>query len=704
MSQFQDCFYHYEGSLFTVGNSRIERSWDLSSGVPISQSLLDKSTDDQWIENSQPMPMFRFPFLTDTRLLISNVEAAVENDYTVAEEHLRVTLKLEYARFSVLLVTRLYPERPYLRHEVSVKLTEASDSDHSAAANGTAAGIDLQLDDNNKAISHLPVDYVDALPFRERHGRWSSAILRDVTDHHNNLVSEDSGLFYVNEKSDLSASILFVSNPFTKSKLFFLKESPTSLGQLQYPGYDYRFIGKRVFMTGAGLTDADLSPDRYMPAYGSVVGVASGTDTIALQALHDYQSSIRRFKPELDSFVMSNTWGDRSKDGRVNEDFLFTELEAAAQMGIGIFQIDDGWQQGATSNSVISGGVWSGYYDYQDNFWQVNQERFPRGLEPIVNLAAQHSIKLGLWFSPDSSNNFSNWQRDAATLLRLHKSYGICYFKLDGINITSKAGEVNLNNMMEQTIRESGSAVCFNLDTTAQIRTGYYGRNQYGCLFLENRYTDWTNYYPHYTLRNLWMLSKYVPTRRLQMEFLNVERNQQLYEKDPLSPGKCGFAYSFGVTMAANPLAWMELTGLSDENRNLLGTMLSAYTPLQAELLGGTVLPIGSEPSGLGWTGFQSLSGSSGTGLLIIYRERCDTPAHSFDLWEVSDSEIQLQCLIRCEGGAWSGDGVTAMETVLLQPDASSRYRFKLNQPFSFAVYRYQSDIETPATHRLWTD
>lgn len=108
-------------------------------------------------------------------------------------------------------------------------------------------------------------------------------------------------------------------------------------------------------MTGAGLTDADLSPDRYMPAYGSVVGVASGTDTIALQALHDYQSSIRRFKPELDSFVMSNTWGDRSKDGRVNEDFLFTELEAAAQMGIGIFQIDDGWQQGATSNSVISG-------------------------------------------------------------------------------------------------------------------------------------------------------------------------------------------------------------------------------------------------------------------------------------------------------------------------------------------------------------
>lgn len=201
MSQFQDCFYHYEGSLFTVGNSRIERSWDLSSGVPISQSLLDKSTDDQWIENSQPMPMFRFPFLTDTRLLISNVEAAVENDYTVAEEHLRVTLKLEYARFSVLLVTRLYPERPYLRHEVSVKLTEASDSDHSAAANGTAAGIDLQLDDNNKAISHLPVDYVDALPFRERHGRWSSAILRDVTDHHNNLVSEDSGLFYVNEKA-----------------------------------------------------------------------------------------------------------------------------------------------------------------------------------------------------------------------------------------------------------------------------------------------------------------------------------------------------------------------------------------------------------------------------------------------------------------------------------------------------------------------
>jgi len=28
-----------------------------------------------------------------------------------------------------------------------------------------------------------------------------------------------------------------------------------------------------------------------------------------------------------------------------------------------------------------------------------------------------------------------------------------------------------------------------------------------GVLVLENRYTDWVNYHPHWTLRNLWMLA-----------------------------------------------------------------------------------------------------------------------------------------------------------------------------------------------------
>ena len=40
---------------------------------------------------------------------------------------------------------------------------------------------------------------------------------------------------------------------------------------------------------------------------------------------------------------------------------------------------------------------------------------------------------------------------------------------------------------------------------------GYLAAREYGTLFVENRYTDFGNYYPHRTLRNLWMLARYVP-------------------------------------------------------------------------------------------------------------------------------------------------------------------------------------------------
>ena len=67
----------------------------------------------------------------------------------------------------------------------------------------------------------------------------------------------------------------------------------------------------------------------------------------------------------------------------------------------------------------------------------------------------------------------------------------------------------------------TGGEAVFNLDVTAGRRWGYHYGNEYGNLFLENRYTDWSNYYPHWTLRNLWMLSRYVPPQNLQIEFLN---------------------------------------------------------------------------------------------------------------------------------------------------------------------------------------
>ena len=108
--------------------------------------------------------------------------------------------------------------------------------------------------------------------------------------------------------------------------------------------------------------------------------------------------------------------------------------------------------------------------------------------------------------------------------------------KIDGVEVPNIEADRNLRAMLERVEDATGGQAVFNMDVTAGQRWGYYYGNEYGNIFLENRYTDWVNYYPHWTLRNLWMLSRYVPPQNLQIEFLNKWRNRDNYPgDDPLA-------------------------------------------------------------------------------------------------------------------------------------------------------------------------
>ena len=142
--------------------------------------------------------------------------------------------------------------------------------------------------------------------------------------------------------------------------------------------------------------------------------------------------------------------------------------------------------------------------------------------------------------------------------------------------------------------------------------------NKYGNIFLENRYTDWGNYYSYQTLRNLWILSCYVPPERLQIEFLNKWRNPATSD-DPFAPNRMPFSYLFATTMAAQPLAWMEATGLPKKAFEI-APVIEKYQEVMRELHQGVILPVGQEPSGRSWTGFQSIVDDR-HGFLLVLRE-----------------------------------------------------------------------------------
>ncbi len=259
-------------------------------------------------------------------------------------------------------------------------------------------------------------------------------------------------------------------------------------------------------------------------------------------------------------------------------------------------------------------------------------------------------MELGLWFSPDSSGEFKNHEKDAETILSLWRAYGIRTFKLDGINLPSKRAETNFLSLLTALVSGSEGKIRFNLDITAQNRLGYLYQKSFGTLFVENRYTDWGNYYPHNTLKNLWCLSRYFPTEKFQFELLNPERNKDKYPNDPFAPYLYDIDYEFASVMLADPLVWMEMTHLSDENTEKLRKIVALWREHREKLRRATVFPIGDMPSGQAFTGFQAVCGKEG--YLVLFRESTLPPPAAYSLprpagkltWLASNGEVSARC------------------------------------------------------------
>lgn len=680
---YKDCYVTLEENSLRIGNESIERAWDVSEGIPTVVSLKNKKTNKEWfttedthdwLTNANKKHAFYHSSFVGEEKLGLTVEAKTDDDFGIAREHLRIVVRLEYKDCVVSWTHLVYPESPLLRSFVNVSLKEGVVLPESTERS-------KESPEKRAHFKELTDGYQDSYPLEPVHSGWKSVQLVDVTDDFDNLVFTQRGLFSRRERRFVKGNLLFAQDHLSKEGLTFIKEGPTPLDYLGEADSDFFIRGMNVFATGWGFGGNDLNAHRTLTTYGSAVLLWSGDEEQALSALRAYHDAIHVFNPDKDAFIMSNTWGDQSSDGRLSEQFLLEELEVAARTGVTFYQIDDGWQNGTTANSVLPGGAWGmGYYKHNPDFWKVNDRRFPNGLEPIIASAQEKGIQMGLWFSPDSINDFENWEKDSALLIELHNRYGIAAFKMDGIEFTSKAGEENLTKLLRRVLEQTNGKVFFNMDVTAGIRSGYYGQLQYGSLFLENRFTGnfgaWPNYFPHCTLRNIWMLSRYYPTYRIQAEFLNVKRNIPLYRGDVLSPSACGMEYAFAITMFANPLAWMEQTGLDEESVATLERIVPQYRAVQSDILAGHVLPIGEEPNGTTWTGFQSI-GSNNSGYLLIIKEWNTGDAHRYRLWNLKNQVLQLESIL--------GSGLQQQVEV----DAEGYATFELDGPFAYALFKY---------------
>lgn len=166
---------------------------------------------------------------------------------------------------------------------------------------------------------------------------------------------------------------------------------------------DFHFLGfdqkseeksTRIAVKGLrGLYLEDEPVDRDHP-YSSVwTATAFSTDTswnTSKRIMHDYlwkwicEKSASR-KPEF----YYNTWGMQRRIGKtfpkirelMTEEHLTAEIRRAAELGVDIFVLDDGWEQAQGD-------------------WTPHRNRLPDGLAPIKAELAKHGITMGIWLSP----------------------------------------------------------------------------------------------------------------------------------------------------------------------------------------------------------------------------------------------------------------------------------------------------------------
>ncbi len=151
---------------------------------------------------------------------------------------------------------------------------------------------------------------------------------------------------------------------------------------------------------GIGLNDWDfawrLNPGETFTTPTSIAGYTGGGFGAASRTLHDYARDRLPHGRTLHP-VLYNSWEAVFFD--VNEASQMAVAERAAQMGVELFVMDDGWFHGRVIDNAGLGD------------WWPDAVKFPNGIKPLIDRVNALGMDFGLWLEPEMVNPDSDLYR-----------------------------------------------------------------------------------------------------------------------------------------------------------------------------------------------------------------------------------------------------------------------------------------------------
>jgi len=623
-----DCYFRQDGADFAVGNDFIERAFRYGDGDLATVSITDRRGGRVWPQKRGERPEVYYEGLTgalrgadpgEPPLALELVDAVAREveESMYSAPHLEAVFTLVNTRHKLTLQ----------RHFVVYEGAAAVRSFLEVVSGCVPAG------DFYRPM--LRRNVLDGFSIPAAEGTLSAWEFFTRSDETNTFVEEHPA-----PRGFEKGNLLLYRGPEGHG-LFVLKEAPCFRDQRPEVEGNFHVGEERTEVLGWGFRPEEIPYHEARRSYGSVVGVFQGGEDEGLLELKRFQEARAAEDPLRDRMVMVNPSGEGNLPELIGEKFVLEELSAAADLGATHYQLDDRWESGTFMD--ILGNVFT-----DKSFWEINPALFPRGFGPAVAEARKLGVEFALWFCPSFARLYRDHTEQSEVLLGLWKRHGIRRFKIDGMNLRTKECEDNLEALLRGVREASRGAVAFNLDSTAGPRPGYFMFQEYGNIFLENRYClkQAPTYYPWLTLKNLWDLSRFVPSRRLQIEFLNIDKGASSYDaKDELAPHNYSHEYVAAIALCASPLAWFAPSQASRKTLARFRTVLDLHKAHRDGIFSGHVFPVGERPSGRSWTGFQSHDPQSGSGYLAVYREYAPKESFEFGLKFLDGRHVSLESL-----------------------------------------------------------
>lgn len=473
------------------------------------------------------------------------------------------------------------------------------------------------------------------------------------TQHRNSddtpLLKEETKSGKIDKVETNNWSSIFMAND-KNDGFAIVKESHKCVNQYGVETGNFIVTPGGIKNQGTSLYPDDLSPDIYKWYWASWVILWSGNSDKRDLAIKQFDRLRFPVKSNREIYIMTNLWGSSRKKEASTEKNLLVEIDKAAELGIDIVQVEDGWQA---------------------NDWNLSQTAYPTGWGNIVRHAGEKKVILGLWVDGNSINN------NIFSYDKLKKTYDSAKFSAYKVDYTSLDSHARIDTMIgkiRKLILYSGHKTHINYDVTENSpRIGYFWGREYGNVFLENRKCDVplnVIYHPYLVLRDLWHLSKYTNLNKFQGTIQNPDRVLKELSDAYLH----SHAYSVAIPLMSSPLFFEETQFRSEAAANQIKPILSAYKNVRDEMYKCFVYPIGDEPNNHSWSGFQAYNPDSKAGYLTIFRELNNQESRkSIELHFLANKSLKITNLLTNETFSKTTD---ELGSVTLEIDKNGDFRF----------------------------